>query len=139
MDTKQQHTAEPWSILDEGDCIEIQNKREAVVSFYPDSSDSPDAEKARRDARRIVACVNACEGIDTLQLEILDVKTTIDGAHELIKQRDKLLHAAKFAVRVLAEENAGGTLESKRRMRDAQLVLFEAVKAADPAYYGLKG
>jgi cellobiose-specific phosphotransferase system component IIA len=48
----------------------------------------------------------------------------------------KLLAAAKYAVRVIAEERAGGSTESKRLMTQAQSMLFEAISEADPAYYG---
>jgi hypothetical protein len=98
MDTKQQHTAEPWEILDEGDVLEINNGTEAVTSDVFDSSKDPKREKVLRDFRRIVACVNACAGIETVQLEVLDIKGAVDGADLARQQRDKLLTALKDVV-----------------------------------------
>lgn len=57
---------------------------------------------------------------------------------ELQEQRDKLLGATKYALKVIAEYNAGGTIETQRQMRTAQQQLFNAVKDADPEYFGLK-
>lgn len=52
------------------------------------------------NARRIVACVNACAGIDTELLEIIaDNDKTLAGViAELEKQRDTLLAAVKLCV-----------------------------------------
>jgi hypothetical protein len=56
----------------------------------------------------------------------------------LEKQRDELLDAAKYSVSRLAEFNAGGTIETAQHMKTAQKMLFDAVKNADPGYYGIK-
>lgn len=87
MDTKQQHTAEPWKFRKAKTVTHIFNAARPIAKIGSGHVENPQDES---NARRIVACVNACEGIDTLQLEILDVKTTLDGADELIKQRDQL-------------------------------------------------
>lgn len=47
-------------------------------------------------ARRIVACVNACEGISTENLE--DVTPVAKRYHAALRQRDELLEALKQAV-----------------------------------------
>lgn len=49
---------------------------------------------AEANARRIVACVNACEGISTENLEYgLPVKELVQQCNEAIWQRDELLAA----------------------------------------------
>ena len=86
-----QHTAEPWSIYkgeNSAHCgidgSELNGK--AVVSYQIERE---------ADARRIVACVNACNGIET---EILEATIGLNEQHdELIQQRDKLLNALKQA------------------------------------------
>ena len=54
---------------------------------YPDT-------KAEETSRRIVACVNACEGISTENLEYnLPVKELAQQYNKVIRQRDELLAA----------------------------------------------
>lgn len=48
-----------------------------------------------RDARRIVACVNACEGISTHDIEALGLQ--LSGTPDLRQQRDDLLAALEVA------------------------------------------
>lgn len=48
----------------------------------------------------------------------------------------ELLSAAKYAVRVLADANAGGNIETAQQMKIAQQKLFNAIKNSDPTYYG---
>lgn len=52
---------------------------------------------------------------------------------------EQLLDAAKYALKVIAEFNAGGTIETERQMKEAQQKLFSAVRASDPAYCGIEG
>ena len=44
-----------------------------------------------KNARRIVACVNACKGISTEKLEGPGMLVNIPDDHNIIKQRDELL------------------------------------------------
>lgn len=57
---------------------------------------------------------------------------------ELQEQRDQLLDANKYALKVIAEYNAGGAMETPFKMRTAQQKLFDAVRDVDPEYYGIK-
>jgi hypothetical protein len=45
------------------------------------------------DARRIVACVNACSGISNEELEAIAQDDSTDALNELLVQRDELLAA----------------------------------------------
>lgn len=48
-------------------------------------------DKMFANARRIVACVNACKGISTEKLEGPGMLVNIPDDHNIIKQRDELL------------------------------------------------
>lgn len=59
------------------------------------------------DARRVVACLNACAGISTENLEDnLPVKELADRYNAVLKQRDELL-AALEAVQAVANKSSG--------------------------------
>jgi hypothetical protein len=74
----------------------------------------------------------------------MDIKAQkeIEAAEEVIRNleehRNALLAAAKFAVSALSVHNSGGSTESASNLKRAQGALFHAVKASDPAYYGLQ-
>lgn len=82
-----EHTKEPW--LQYGTAVFLSNNSGGFdLRFCPD---------AQANARRIVACVNACEGIPTEVLE--------SGSHRIIqryaaaeRQRDELLAELKSAI-----------------------------------------
>lgn len=57
--------------------------------------------------------------------------------YKLTDDKD-LLEAAKFALKIIAEFNAGGSIETAQQMKTAQQNLFNAVKKSDPKYYGFK-
>ena len=101
---KTEHTPEPWR-------VEIGEQPETIallctsgLAHFELVSDSPLGDISA-DASRIVACVNACAGIETELLEILtDNDKTISGLIRSIeKQRDELLSAAE-AIEIDAEE-----------------------------------
>ncbi|WP_323950290.1 hypothetical protein [Aeromonas veronii] len=69
-----QHTNEPWN------AVEVDNDSEAFVKvchknggtiakLWIDVDDSGFSDEQRENARRIVACVNACRGLPTDELE----------------------------------------------------------------------
>ncbi len=75
------HSPEPWHIeplvADHGASIAICNRHEGILAVIPplNEDDEPDEATAQRDphdaanARRMVAAVNACQGIGTEALE----------------------------------------------------------------------
>jgi hypothetical protein len=100
IDAKRRHTAEPWiaRALSSG-AIEIVSVREEhiyEVIAYPTSEiygSSTRQGSKEENARRIVACVNACAGITMYEFEglpYLDIKNGVAG---LLSERDKLLDA----------------------------------------------
>lgn len=88
-----EHTKEPWRISQYGNVVAGDNNNftnEVRVKGFTLSS----GKTCEDNARRIVACVNACEGIPTEVLE--------SGPHRIIqryaaaeRQRDELLAALK--------------------------------------------
>ena len=96
-----EHTKEPWGYeLHCGSYLRIYSETNSGIVDGCGCCGSPNCEDA--DARRIVACVNACAGLDTELLENILMlgdtlkrrfKTLTDSESELQKQRDELLAA----------------------------------------------
>lgn len=82
------HTKEPWVFGTHGQIIGSDGKGDTVCLMIGD-------EIVEANARRIVACVNACAGISTAALEHRAhlLKAEDDTFAELEKQRDELLVA----------------------------------------------
>jgi hypothetical protein len=85
------HTKEPWRI-DPRAAMRIVASKDTTVASSACSGLAKD--EWEDNARRIVACVNACAGIDTVQLEMLDVVSALDSLNKVRAQRDELLAAA---------------------------------------------
>lgn len=90
-----EHTKEPWSHFNSGrtNAIYDGGRREIVAWMGFDRSDRSKSEH-RANARRIVACVNACAGIPTARLEC-GAADVLAYSMELKQQRDELLAALK--------------------------------------------
>ena len=91
------HTKAPWMF--DGKVVYALNKKGVNVfsAFVQDGETDEDELKA--NARRIVACVNVCEGISTENLEYnLPVKELAQQYNEVIRQRDELLAALEEIV-----------------------------------------
>ena len=85
------HTPEPWSYdLSDGCDLRIYSETNSNIVYGCGCCGSPNCEDA--DARRIVACINACAGISTEQLECPGGNVA-KVAGRLMKQRDELLAA----------------------------------------------
>lgn len=94
-----EHTKEPWKVgYGPDQCLTVIGTRSDVAwVFNPavglnDTSRSYAVDEA--NARRIVACVNACQGLDTGDLEATGLVSAV--GYQLIgltKQRDMLLTA----------------------------------------------
>lgn len=97
-----QHTPEPWTPIKDGN---PENKNEAWHLEGRNGDLVTYGHMSEQDARRIVACVNACTGIETEKLESLSELTPMlfhewlnsaDPVHdEAVRQRDELLAALK--------------------------------------------
>lgn len=116
--SKQKHSAEPWRIIKDGfaaiPIYSADNDEFPVCSTAsnttPHNFGAKAAERREADARRIVACVNACEGISTKLLEefprgingmsVVAIGKMRDQAQA---QRDELLAALKSTLAVLED------------------------------------
>lgn len=97
-----EHTKEPWKTVFRGDdeCFDIDAK--GPDGWRGDVTIALNIGKG--NARRIVACVNACAGISTENLEDnLPVKELVQRYNEAIKQRDELLAVLEKAETVIRE------------------------------------
>ena len=93
-----EHTKEPWITVEtELDVIEITNadRNGLVVPIAKVSTGyvKQVGIEQEANARRIVACVNACEGIPTGILEKQGMVPIEQVTHDIERQRDKLLAA----------------------------------------------
>ena len=91
------HTQEPWK---------VQHPHAGQRGWeIADSSGlnqiSQDVTEA--NARRIVACVNACAGLPTEQLESSPLGGVLNGVAGLIAQRDELLAALEGVLAVVGD------------------------------------
>jgi hypothetical protein len=124
--TQSQHTSGPWKIYNDENPLDFSMdywinglNGEIVCSFGV----------SRENARRIVACVNACEGVSTEFLETLaDMpEKNVAKYEQLLKQRDELLEAAKLGLRIAEhwiQEEYSGT-----GMLDDVLAELEPIRA----------
>lgn len=95
--SKQKHTPGPWAW--DGSTKAWTYAKDAnktgwtldVFDLAETGDPSTDYETAKANARRIVACVNACEGISTHDIEALGLQ--LSGTPDLRQQRDELLAA----------------------------------------------
>jgi hypothetical protein len=87
------HTKEPWKAFSKievnrafyvGCAIDGTNNVTAITGY----SGAGDEEESIANARRIVACVNACVGIPT---DVLEDRSILKASADIMQQRDGLL------------------------------------------------
>lgn len=121
MMSETKHTPEPWLVLD---CREIgedaltvaANPGVAVCRIENSVSKRPLTDEDAANARRIVACVNACAGISQQYLEELNGETLADKQMVLITQRDE------YSLLAYRRKNI---LDEVIKQRDEMLVALE--------------
>lgn len=90
-----EHTKEPWSIAKHDKsiviCFQGEKTPHGTTPYFAGGGSLEDERNA--NARRVVACVNACKGIDTVELEMDNSLfiAALREKHELRQQRDELL------------------------------------------------
>lgn len=101
--SEHKHTPEPWHIDAVGNIwadTKICNMRE--IADRAESYRAMTESEHRANARRIVACVNACAGMSDEAMELAvengGMKAVIGFARDLERQRDQLLEALKVIV-----------------------------------------
>lgn len=148
------HTREPWEWSEhQFNAPPYEGRLNNECGIYP-----PDGEcgpvalvGGKEDARRIVACVNACKGIKTesLEMEVLSWITDETGQSALKRERDELLEAraacGERLIEVLKERDellSGRLIEEPLRRRISELlVTLQGVidRCAPSGYVGQDG
>ncbi len=86
----------PWEVVEAGeDCVIYDAHDGMIETFYGD--------QGKLNAKRIVACVNACDGIPTWKLE-RDGLPSVTEYIEIVKQRDELVAALEYYATGIWEE-----------------------------------
>lgn len=134
------HTKGPWAWVGRPGQSNLMAGRVKVMGHEPHeglhfSTGFPGRDEA--DARRIVACVNICEGIDTESIEkhvnLFDAEA--DAVSKIAAQRDQLLAALKDllatheALLIDDYEGAIGFNESMANLQEHRDLIAEAEKA----------
>lgn len=133
--SEQKHTPGPWHVGRKvGNMIYARDGLDVIAECDSSIDDVPRS-VGEANARRIVACVNACEGISTADLESGAVKAReILAAHykkqrdELIKERDSLSES----LRLVAEQADKWRVETHvfMQQRDELMAALDNVTAA---------
>lgn len=126
------HTPEPWT-KDHYYQVVGKNGRVIHVEDFTLSSCSSEEEDAGENTKRIVLCVNACEGFSNEDLEgtnlFDDYLKSLREIVTLAKQRDRLLAELKATESRLHEVSTFcATVEQQR---DELLSILQRLKAVD--------
>ena len=125
---KTEHTPEPWRVGRRGNDVVGSNGLVDTVAMMIDCDSD---EQTHANARRIVTCVNACEGMDDAEISrglisTNHYSTVVNERDELKAINAELLAFAERAADVLEYYN-----ENKGVTRDSALCeLFELANAA---------
>lgn len=110
-----EHTKEPW-IYECGDA----NHLGIIIGRH--GGEVVDGEFSEANARRIVACVNACAGLET---EIIE--RNVGNVWKLIRQRDELLAALKEVTECIeSQTNGKGGIAIEEALDDANEAIAKA-------------
>ena len=132
MNTK--HTKEPWSINDwPQDTTDITIGASLTPLIAKVSLRNVSINEQKDNARRIVACINACEGFSIEELEGADLfKDSIESQSEIValkQQRDELLYALQEFVRTM--DSLPESDETNLRVWDMYQIAQAAIKKAE--------
>lgn len=92
--SEQKHTSEPWRVSVVSGTNEVVAGRGFHIAFCKANASKFKDEQAA-NARRIVACVNACKDIPTDDLERFGLTALNVTANKIAEQRDQLLALVK--------------------------------------------
>ncbi|OEC40421.1 hypothetical protein [Aeromonas sp. DNP9] len=115
-----QHNNEPWSAVevtkDEAQLIKIRASNGAnIARLWIDVDNKHFSDEQRENARRIVACVNACRGLPTDELEqkglVAAVGTQLLDLDESLTQARA--HASTYKARAVKESSRAHELEQQ--------------------------
>lgn len=119
-----QHANEPWSAVevtkDEDRLIKIRASNGAnIARLWIDVDDKHFSDEQRENARRIVACVNACRNLSNDELEQKGLVTSISARFLAAERsRDELLAALELMV-AIHDEPSGFSGKYGKALDDA--------------------
>lgn len=119
-----QHANEPWSAVevtkDEDQLIKIRASNGAnIARLWIDVDDKHFSDEQRENARRIVACVNACCNLSNDELEQKGLVTSISARFLAAERsRDELLAALELMV-AIHDEPSGFSGKCGKALDDA--------------------
>lgn len=119
-----QHNNEPWRAVevteDEDQLIKIRASNGAnIARLWIDVDDKHFSDEQRENARRIVACVNACRGLPTDELEQKGLVAAVGTQLlEADQQSDELLEALELMV-AIHDEPSGFSGKYGKALDDA--------------------
>ncbi|MFB2830618.1 hypothetical protein ACE1BS_13570 [Aeromonas jandaei] len=141
------HANEPWSAVevtkDENQLIKIRASNGAnIARLWIDVDDKHFSDEQRENARRIVACVNACRGLPTGELEqkglVAAVGTQLLDADELIVQARA--QASTWKARATTEASISRDLKQQfAELLEAQQDHHRLVRELDVLLNGVDG
>lgn len=111
MTNETKHTPEPWKVDLESEATFAHDGRteEIIELTNADHSETGGYAATEANARRIVACVNACAGIETSILQAVDkgelLRTARIRLAETIRQRDELAALMRKARDAMSDLN----------------------------------
>ena len=131
------HTPIPW-FKNEYRQIFGPNGRRICIDGFAFGTHS--TEESQANTRRVIACINACEGFSDEELEGADLfKDSIESQSEIValkQQRDELLAAVQYAADVFAEyvalhkaKGAAGAEKAQSNQHHLQVMLEAIAKA----------
>lgn len=100
------HTPEPWALFEVGDRFKhqcpVSSDKTSILTIATEDGTQFGAVYNNEDARRIVACVNACAGLETEAIEAIQQTASIVAGKlkKHIQERDELLAALEEVVRI---------------------------------------
>lgn len=129
------HTKEPWSVFSKNGVVEIWDTTKKAVIGWTGFDSTRVKEDAETNARRIVACVNACAGIPTADLERSGNSVTpiFEMLIEARKQRAELqseIDVIKQNIALAATCNHIARMEQAETQRDELLAALEMMNRA---------
>ena len=87
-----EHNKEPWQIMKGRNCFDVSDAEETPIAVMVGDEDT--------NARRIVACVNACAGVSNLFLEAVadtgGIAELEAEKHKWMVSQKELLEALKY-------------------------------------------
>lgn len=136
--SEQKHTPEPWSHTDNSWEISTiyDSDSNIVCEVEIDSEVTAETQEKfealkKANARRIVACVNACQGLTTAHLvRFKTMLGTMEQASRIERQRDELLAALSLCL---------PELRGWMSCHGEDIGTIEAIKAANRAIANAKG